>query len=243
MQSQVRSHPGCIVRQNHSIVRQNHSEEQPMRMGGGPLPDGAPAEFAAFVDRHCSGLGRLAYLLLGDTHAAEDLTADVLLAVWRQWNRVSQVEYPQAYLRRMVTNQAATRHRRRARERHSLERLFAAPADVRHEPDSAAVIDVRSALRRISPRRRACLVLRYAFDLSEREVAQTLGISVGAVKSQASKGLAQLRNELDDVVTETHALASSATSGRGLAGKGSPARANSRMRTGTLAPACRGGAV
>lgn len=167
---------------------------------------------------------RLAYLLLGDSHAAEDLTADVFLAAWRQWDRISQVEYPLAYLRQMLTNQAATRHRRRARERLTLERVFAGVSESGHEPDGAAVVDVRSALQRIPPRRRACLVLRFAFDLTEREVAQTLGISVGAVKSQTFKGLAQLRKELGEVrdtdVMDMSAPVAPAVSGRGWSGAG-----------------------
>lgn len=162
------------------------------------MQDRATEEFAAFVDRHSTSLARLAYLLLGDTYAAEDLTADVFLAAWRQWDRIRGVEYPLAYLRQMITNQAAGRHHRRARERHTLQRLFAGTSESGHEPDGAAVVDVRSALQRVPPRRRACLVLRYAFDLPDREVAQILGISIGAVKSQTSKGLVQLRRELGD---------------------------------------------
>jgi RNA polymerase sigma-70 factor (sigma-E family) len=195
-----------------------------MKASGTRLREGADEEFAAFVDRYSTSLVRLSYLLLGDAHAAEDLTADVFLAAWRQWGRISQVDYPLAYLRQMITNQAATRHRRRARERHALERLFAGAAEVGQEPDGAAVVDVRSALQRIPPRRRACLVLRYAFDLSEREVAQILGISVGAVKSQTSKGLAQLRKDIGDVtetdVPEGHGPVGSAVSGQGWLGAG-----------------------
>lgn len=195
-----------------------------MRAGGTPLREGAAEEFAAFVDRYSTSLVRLAYLLLGDMHAAEDLAADIFLAAWRQWDRISQVDFPLAYLRQMITNQAATRHRRRARERHALERQLAGSAEFGHEPDGALVVDVRSALQRIPPRRRACLVLRYAFDLSEREVAQILGISVGAVKSQTSKGQAQLRTELGDVtetdVTETHVPVEPAASGRRWLGTG-----------------------
>jgi DNA-directed RNA polymerase specialized sigma24 family protein len=67
------------------------------------------------------------------------------------------------------------------------------------DPDTAAVIDVRSALMRLPPRRRACLVLRHCFELTEHDVAEALGISVGTVKSQTSKAVAQFRRELADV--------------------------------------------
>jgi RNA polymerase sigma factor (sigma-70 family) len=62
-----------------------------------------------------------------------------------------------------------------------------------------AVLDVRTALRRLPYRRRACVVLRYAFDLPEQEVAAVLGISVGTVKSQTSRGAKQLAEILQDV--------------------------------------------
>jgi RNA polymerase sigma-70 factor (sigma-E family) len=179
--------------------------------------EAAAAEFAAFVDQHAASLARLAHLLLGDADAAHDLTADVFLAAWRQWGRISRLDYPLAYVRRMLTNQAATRHRRRARERFALERLFAVGTrEVGYEPDGAAVLDIRSALQAIPPRRRACIVLRHAFDLSEREVAQILGITVGAVKSQTSKGLAQLRREFG--AADTYALVEPAVPRQGCAG-------------------------
>lgn len=196
----------------------DHTQPQSERLAGGSPGRESHEEFADFVDRYSTGLVRLAYLLLGDSHAAEDLVADVFLAVWRQWDRIRKVDYPLAYLRQMVTNKAATRHRNRARERLSLERLFAGATDSGHDPDGAVVVDVRAALQRIPPRRRACLVLRFAFDLPEREVAQTLGITIGAVKSQTFKGLAQLRKELGDAaeagVPPVQVPAESAAEGR-----------------------------
>jgi len=63
------------------------------------------------------------------------------------------------------------------------------------------VVDVRSALMRLPPRRRACLVLRHCFQLTEYEVAETLGVSVGTVKSQTSKAVAQFRQELGDAAS------------------------------------------
>jgi DNA-directed RNA polymerase specialized sigma24 family protein len=66
-------------------------------------------------------------------------------------------------------------------------------------PDVPVVLDVRSALRTLPHRRRACVVLRYAFDLPESAVAEILGISVGTVKSQTSRGARQLADLLHDV--------------------------------------------
>jgi RNA polymerase sigma-70 factor (sigma-E family) len=181
-------------------------------MVGDPTPDRtAHDDFRDFVTRQARGLGRLAYLLLGDQHAAEDLTAEVFLAVWRQWDQVSRADRPVAYVRRVMANQAAAHYQRRAQERQGLERLQDGLVDVTHDQDSAAVVDVQSALLRLPPRRRACLVLRFAFDLTEREVAAILGVSVGTVKSQTFKAAAQFRNEIGDAFVETHFPADAAS--------------------------------
>jgi len=71
-------------------------------------------------------------------------------------------------------------------------------------------MDVRAALRRLPLRRRECVVLRYAFDVPEREVAEILGISVGAVKSLTSRGAAQLSQYLKDLPVTTGGLSASA---------------------------------
>ena len=160
--------------------------------------------FAAFVAQYARGLDRLAYLMLGDEHAAEDLAADALLAAWQHWDRVRQADHPLAYVRRVMVNQAAAHYQRRTREREGLERLQGGAVDHSHDQDSAAVVDVQSALLRLPPRRRACLVLRFAFDLTERDVATILGVSVGTVKSQTFKAAAQFRQEFGDAFVETH---------------------------------------
>jgi RNA polymerase sigma-70 factor (sigma-E family) len=166
---------------------------------GGSRNDRERQEFEAFVALHARSLDRLAYLMLGDEHAAEDLAADALLAAWRHWGRVRQADHPLAYVRQILVHQASDHYRRRAREvavRGRLE-LMAAPST--NDPDGAAVADVRSALLRLPARRRACLVLRHCFDLTEREVAETLGVTVGTVKSQTAKALAQFRREVGEV--------------------------------------------
>jgi RNA polymerase sigma-70 factor (sigma-E family) len=157
--------------------------------------------FAAFVARYARGLDRLAYLMLGDEHAAEDLAADALLAAWQHWDRVRQADHPLAYVRRILVNQASGHFRRQAREVTMLGRLKLMANHDTHDPDTAVVVDVRAALMRLPPRRRACLVLRHCFQLTEYEVAETLGVSVGTVKSQTSKAAAQFRLQLGDAAS------------------------------------------
>ncbi len=163
-----------------------------MRAVEGSYREESTAAYEAFVMRHTRELGRLAYLLTGDAEAAEDIVADVFLAAWVDWDRIRDASHPRAYVRAMVSNKAASWVRRQQTGRAKLL-LFRAEARVPRGAPSADVIDVQAALAQLPPRRRACVVLRLAFDLSEKEVAETLDISVGTVKSQTSKAVATLR--------------------------------------------------
>ncbi|BAL91878.1 putative RNA polymerase ECF-subfamily sigma factor [Actinoplanes missouriensis 431] len=150
--------------------------------------------FRAYFERHHASLSRLAFLMTGESDVADDLAADALTECWRHWDRVTAADDPAAYGHGILMNLARNWVRRRGRERllsfESLRRT--------RESDVSAVLDVRGALRRLPHRRRACVVLRYAFDLPEREVATILGISVGAVKSATSRGAKQLADLLGD---------------------------------------------
>jgi RNA polymerase sigma-70 factor (sigma-E family) len=156
----------------------------------------AAAEFHEFFERHYAELARLAYLLTGDSDAADDLAADALVAMWHQWDRVRAADHPAAYARGVVANLARTRIRSMVRERRRVALFWSQRSERTDDPDVPAVLDVREALRRLPFRKRACVVLRHAFDLSERETAATLGISVGTVKSQTSRGIAELERLL-----------------------------------------------
>jgi RNA polymerase sigma-70 factor (sigma-E family) len=160
------------------------------------LPDDTSAEFHAFFQRHYAELSRLSYLLTGETDAADDLAADALIALWRRWDRLRQAEHPLAYARGVVANLARERIRSATRERRRVALFWSRGPQQMQGPDVAAVVDVRAALDRLPFRKRACVVLRHAFDLSEKDTALALGISVGAVKSQTSKGLAELERLL-----------------------------------------------
>jgi len=154
--------------------------------------------FQAFFEQHHADLARLAYLVTGDANVADDIAADALVEIWRHWERVEAADNPLAYARGVLANLARNWIRRQGRERRGLLslRLFAEDA---RGTDVPVVMDVRAALRRLPLRRRECVVLRYAFDVPEREVAQILGISVGTVKSQTSRGAEQLASYLRDV--------------------------------------------
>ncbi|WP_421743090.1 SigE family RNA polymerase sigma factor [Cellulomonas sp.] len=152
-------------------------------------------EFAAFVAAAKGDLGRTAWLLTGDAHLAAELVQDALVRTYVAWPRARQSD-PLAYARRVLANSRIDMWRRRRRE------VLSAPASF---PDSvrtneSAVVEHRDelvrALARLTTRQRRVVVLRYMVGLTEREVAADLGVSVGAVKSQASRGLSLLRAHL-----------------------------------------------
>jgi RNA polymerase sigma-70 factor (sigma-E family) len=151
--------------------------------------------FQSFFEAHHADLARLAYLITGDPNTADDIAADALVEIWRHWARVEAAESPLAYARGVLANLARNWIRRQRRERLGLHSLRMLSEEFRGS-DVPAVMDVRTALRRLPLRRRECVVLRYAFDVPEREVAEILGISVGTVKSQASRGAQQLAGYL-----------------------------------------------
>lgn len=158
--------------------------------------DDASAEFHDFFERHHAELARLAHLLTGDADTADDLAADAFVALWHRWDRVLGADHPVAYARGVVTNMARARIRALTRERRRIHLFWAARPGRAQAPDVDAVMDVRRALARLPFRKRACVVLRHALDLSEKDTALALGISVGTVKSQTSKAMAELQRLL-----------------------------------------------
>ena len=154
---------------------------------------GAEDDFRDFVVARTPALLGTAYALTGDRGLAEDLLQTALLKTYRRW-RVVRDEHPEAYVRRVMTNQQISWWRRRRVAESGR------PLPDRAGPDRPSGIEDRDelwrALRQLPPRTRAVVVLRYWEDLSEAEVAGILGCSVGSVKSQASRGLHRLRDVL-----------------------------------------------
>ncbi len=177
-----------------------HTVHDVPRAGGPPavpeLSQDAAAQFHCFFERHYAELARLAHLLTGEVDAADDLAADALVALWRRWDRVRDAEHPAAYARGVVANLARSRIRSAVRERRRIAIFWSQRPERVEGPDVPAVLDLRQALQRLPFRKRACVVLRHAFDLSERDTAEALGISVGTVKSQTSRGVAELERLL-----------------------------------------------
>ena len=157
------------------------------------------SDFDSFVTEHAGSLLRTAYLIVWEEMEAEDLVQECLLKVARRWPRVRRMELPLAYSRRILVNLATDSSRRRMRRRLELDSV-AQLAGAEPSIDPLGALDDRAelldALAELPVRQRAVLVLRYFNDLSERQTAETLGVSVGTVKTSASRGLARLREAL-----------------------------------------------
>ncbi|MET7396976.1 sigma-70 family RNA polymerase sigma factor [Dactylosporangium sp. NPDC005572] len=162
-----------------------------------PAPDGLDHEaFRAVYAAHYVPLARLAYVTTGSRAAAEDVVQEAFIEWYR---RGSQVREPVPYLRRAVVSRCTSWVRRRRLERRHAgvadpAWITGAAGDAGGSADAQAV---RAALRRLNPRQRAAVFLRFYLDLSEAQIAAALGCRPGTVKSLLHRGLAAVKEELD----------------------------------------------
>jgi RNA polymerase sigma factor (sigma-70 family) len=148
------------------------------------------------VERRGDELTRYAYLVCGDPDDARDLVQDALVKTFGRLRNGFSVASAEAYVRRAILNGYLDRGRRATRWR-SVAHLAAQPEAA--EPDTPDVerrLDLRGELAALSPRERACVVLRFYDDLKVDDIAEALGISPGAVKRYLSDGLGKLQASL-----------------------------------------------
>ena len=151
------------------------------------------SEFAAYMAARQPALLRTAYLLTGDQHTAEDLVQTALAKLYLSWHKVQRRELVDAYVRRILVNEHNSLWRRAWKRK---EVSTDTVPDTEWHPAPAG--DGQSAalwefVQTLPKKQRAVIVLRFYEELSEAETAQVLGISVGTVKSQASRALAAMR--------------------------------------------------
>ena len=161
---------------------------------------GASQAVTALYERHALGLTRLAFLMLGDRQAAEDVVQEAFCGLYRAWDRMADHGHALGYVRSSVLNGSRSALRRSRR----VPRALAAPA----APAAASAEDIVlsgerqretvAALRRLPPRQREAVVLRYFADLPEQETAEAMGVSRGTVKSTTSRALAALARMLQE---------------------------------------------
>jgi len=164
----------------------------------GPVVDRTDDEdFVAFVNARWAPLYRFAWLLTGGHESAEDLLQLALEKTYVRWERIRSMDAPEAYVRRVLANTAVSQSRR---------------SFVHHEVNQAELPEYVSAsfedgsdsrsllwplVCALPPRQRAVVVLRFYEDLTEAQVAQELGCSVGTVKSQGHDAMQSLRRGVD----------------------------------------------
>ncbi|SCE93543.1 SigE family RNA polymerase sigma factor [Micromonospora chokoriensis] len=149
--------------------------------------------FEEYVSSRGPALVRLARLLTGDAHRAEDLTQEVLSQAYVQWRRIARADRPDVYVRRMLVNANNSWWRRRS----SRELVVDTFADRPHRGDLGGEAADRDEMWRLildlPDRQRAVLVLRYYEDLDDTTIAQILDCSPVTVRTHAMRALANLR--------------------------------------------------
>ncbi|HET7689711.1 MAG TPA: SigE family RNA polymerase sigma factor [Nocardioidaceae bacterium] len=151
---------------------------------------------------HYRQLVRLSVLLVRDRETAEEVVQDAFVAMHGRWRSLREPDKGLAYLRQTVVNRSRSVLRHRGVERRYADVLPLPATEVPGADDAALATERRTrvleALRELPQRQREVIALRYYLDLSEEDIATTLGISRGAVKSHASRGAATLRTLLEE---------------------------------------------
>lgn len=147
------------------------------------------AAFEEFVATRWGPLSRTAYLLTGHLHDAEDLLQTALARAATRWDHIDDHE---AYVRRILYTQAIS-HWRWRRRRPPEVLTDELPQTIAHEPEREVRLILDEALKRLTPKQRAVLVLRFYEDRSESQTAELLDVSIGTVKSQTRHALERLR--------------------------------------------------
>ena len=153
-------------------------------------------DYREYVTARLGALRRTAYLICHDWDLADDLVSIALGKLYRSWGRARQVERLDAYVHRILVNVWQDELRRTARRGPA----YGPVDDQRPAPDGPDVVERLTQLellRRLPPRQRAAVVLRFYDDLSIQETAAALGCSEGTIKSLSSRGLRALRGLAD----------------------------------------------
>lgn len=153
----------------------------------------AETEFGEFAAAQASQLFRIAYLLCGDWHEAQDLVQIALTKLFVAWGRASRADHVGSYARSVLVNSYLSSRRLRRHGELPVAEVFEAGVT---DGDSDLRLTLVAALRRLPARSRTVVVLRHLEDLSIESVASYLGTTPAAVKSLNTRGIAQLREYL-----------------------------------------------
>jgi RNA polymerase sigma-70 factor (sigma-E family) len=162
-------------------------------------PQDAEAAIGALYQAHALGLIRLAYVMLGDRPAAEDVVQEAFCGLYRRWEHLADLDRALAYVRSSVLNGCRSALRRRVARRAVV--TFQRPA----VSAEALVLsgeerqEVMAAVRRLPARQREVLVLRFYLDLADDEIAKVMGIRASTVRSAAARALETLGRSLKEM--------------------------------------------
>ena len=202
-------HPGEGV--NHSAARCDSQGVTPILRDAGPgeiLPSGSNASAVGrdvavplLFRAHGVSLVRLGYCLTGDRGAAEEAVQDAFVSLYRNWDTLRDRSVALPYLRVALVNRCRSVHRSRARTVRATEPLTPEVATL-PGADGAAIahdesVRLAAVVRELPQRQREVVVCRYYLDLTERQTADLLEVSVGSVKKHASRALATLHDRLE----------------------------------------------
>lgn len=175
------------------------------------MEQGDEDRFTEFVRAHSASLFRTAFLMTGDYQRSEDLLQTTLVRVYQRWPRVDAMDRPVGYARKVLVSQAASWWRSRSSHE--------SPLVLRDEPGWGGSMDqvaehelVWKAVLSLPPRQRAVTVLRYYEDLTEADIAETLGMAPGTVKSHSHAAARRLADLLGEPAVESAPPAKEATS-------------------------------
>ena len=161
-------------------------------------------DFTEYVTARSAWLRKVAYLLCGDWHRADDLVQTAITRLYANWPRAARADNLDGYARRTLVNTFLAEQRTSWWRRVDLRGIDHDPPP-EPGPDFDSALDLRAALDRLPARQRATVVLRYFCDLPVTETARALGCSEGTVKSQTAKAVDTLRELLREPIAEGRA--------------------------------------
>lgn len=154
----------------------------------------------SLYEREYAGLVRLGTLLVDDRHVAEDLVHEAFLRIYRSWHRIDDPSRALPYLRATLVNLTRSRYRRGLLDgRRTMDRAVHEPSSEDHAMRTDRRQQVVSAVQALPRRQRECIVLRHYLDMSESEIAATLGVSVGSVRTHTKRAMTALQGRLEDI--------------------------------------------
>ena len=164
-------------------------------LAGGPSNREAAVR-VLYEERHAE-LVRFATFIMGDVHAAEDVTQEAFMRVYDAWDRLDDHDKAVAYLRVTIVNLSRGRHRRRmVAERKQQPHLMVVPSAEDDAMGRVGRSAVLAAVAALPSRQRACVVMRHWLRMTEGEIATTLDVSVGSVRTHNKRGLETLERKL-----------------------------------------------